>query len=392
MKFFLEQLLAIFLGLCIFFTPLNFDGKCFQFEITQFIFLDLIQFIQNNFFENPIKSIDFSSDTIGLNLLILILFFISITIGLILKIIKFRNQNIIQLSRIIVIYYLAYILLKYGFDKIFKSQFYLPEPNILYSQVGDLSKDILYWSTIGTSRFYSISLGIIEVFTALLLLINRTRILGLLFAIGVFANVILVNFGFDISVKTFSILLLLMTFFAIFPELKTLFDFFIRRKNAQLLTSNFYLIKQKPIRNAIKTFVIGLMFLQIFNPYFKSQNFNDDSISRPFLHGVYNVIESNQKTVDFKINRFFIHRKKYLILENEKGNQVDYYFELNQSKKQLMLIDYNSKIQIINYNYSTKDSILQLYFPDFKITAKAQYWRNLKVLKNDFHWTIDEIK
>ena len=392
MKFFLEQLLAIFLGLCIFFTPLNFDGKCFQFEFTQFIFLDLIQFIQNNFFENPIKSIDFSSDTIGLNLLILILFFISITIGLILKIIKFRNQNIIQLSRIIVIYYLAYILLKYGFDKIFKSQFYLPEPNILYSQVGDLSKDILYWSTIGTSRFYSISLGIIEVFTALLLLINRTRILGLLFAIGVFANVILVNFGFDISVKTFSILLLLMTFFAIFPELKTLFDFFIRRKNAQLLTSNFYLIKQKPIRNAIKTFVIGLMFLQIFNPYFKSQNFNDDSISRPFLHGVYNVIESNQKTVDFKINRFFIHRKKYLILENEKGNQVDYYFELNQSKKQLMLIDYNSKIQIINYNYSTKDSILQLYFPDFKITAKAQYWRNLKVLKNDFHWTIDEIK
>ena len=392
MKFFLEQLLAIFLVLCIFFTPLNFDGKCFQFEITQFIFLDLIQFIQNNFFENPIKSIDFSSDTIGLNLLILILFFISITIGLILKIIKFRNQNIIQLSRIIVIYYLAYILLKYGFDKIFKSQFYLPEPNILYSQVGDLSKDILYWSTIGTSRFYSISLGIIEVFTAFLLLINRTRILGLLIAIGVFANVILVNFGFDISVKTFSVLLLLMTLFAIFPELKNLFVFFIKRKEVQLSNANFYLIKQKPIRNAIKTFVIGLMFLQIFNPYFKSQNFNDDSISRPFLHGVYNVIESNQKTVNFKINRFFIHRKKYLILENEKGNQVDYYFELNQSKKQLMLIDYNSKIQIINYNYSTKDSILQLYFPDFKITAKAQYWRNLKVLKNDFHWTIDEIK
>lgn len=392
MKVFFERIISIFFVLCIVFIPLNFNGKNFQFEITKFLFHNLIEFLQHQFFKNALKNIDFSSDTIAFNLLIFVLFFVSVFFVIILKIFKFRKTKLIEISRIIVVYYLAYILLKYGFDKIFKSQFYLPEPNILYSQVGDLSKDILYWSTIGTSRFYSVSLGIIEFFTAFLLLVNRTRILGLLLAIGVFVNVILVNFGFDISVKTISILLLLMTVFVIFPELKTLFDFFIIRKNVQLSTSNFYLIKQKPIRNAIKTFVIGLMFLQILNPYFEKQNFNDDNISRPFLHGVYDVIKSNQKTDDFKINRFFIHRKKYLILENEKGKQVDYYFELNQSKKQLILIDYNSKIQIINYSYSSKDSILQLYFPDFKITAKAQYWRNLKALKNDFHWTIDQIK
>ncbi len=392
MKAFFEKLSSIFLVLCIVFIPLNIDGKDFQFKITKFFFQDFIQFLQNNFFENVLKSIDFSSDTIAFNLLIFSLLLISILFVLVLQIFKYRKIKWIEISRTIVVYYLTYILLKYGFDKIFKSQFYLPEPNILYSQVGDLSRDILYWSTIGTSRFYSISLGIIEVFTALLLLINRTRILGLLFAIGVFANVILVNFGFDISVKTFSILLLLMTIFAIFPELKMLFNFFVRRKNIQLSISNFYLINQKPIRNAIKTFVIGLMFIQILNPYFQSKNFNDDSVSRPFLHGVYDVIESNQKTVDFKINRFFIHRKNYLILEIENGKQVDYYFELNQSKKQFKLIDYNSKIQIINYNYFTQDSVLQLFFPDFKITAKAQNWQKMNVLKNDFHWTIDEIK
>ena len=306
MKAFFERLFAIFFVFCIVFIPLNFDGKGFQFQITKFFFHDFIQFLQNNFFENALKSIDFSSDTIAFNLLLFSLLIFSILFVFVLQIFKCRKIKWIEISRTIVVYYLTYILLKYGFDKIFKLQFYLPEPNILYSNFGDLSRDILYWSTIGTSRFYSVSLGLIEVFTAFLLLVNRTRILGLLFAIGVFANVILVNFGFDISVKTFSVLLLLMTIFAIFPQLKLLFEFLIQRKNVEISTLNFYLIKQKPIRNAIKTFVIGLMFIQTLNPYFERQIFNDDKFSRPFLHGVYDVIENNQKPVDFKINRFFI--------------------------------------------------------------------------------------
>ncbi len=392
MKVLFEKIFAIFFVLCIVFIPLNFDGKGFQFEITQFLFHGFIEVLQNFFFTIAIKNIDFSSDTIALNLLIFVLFIISFLVIIFLQIFKVKSQYFVEIARIILVYYLAYILLKYGFDKIFKNQFYLPEPNILYSKFGDLSRDILYWSTIGTSRFYSLSLGLIEVFTALLMLVNRTRIVGLMFAIGVFANVILVNFGFDISVKSFSILLLLMTIFAIYPELKTLFDFFIRRKNVQLSNSNFDFIKQKPTRNATKTLVIGLMFIQILNPYFERQNFNDDSVSRPFLHGVYDVIESNQKTVDFRINHFYIHRKNYLILENNKGKQVDYFFELDQSKKQLKLINYNAKTHIITYHYSIKDSILQLDFSDFKVKGKAQNWRNLNVLKNDFHWTIDEIK
>lgn len=392
MKAFFEKIISIFFVLCIAFIPLNFDGKGFQFQITQFLFRDLIEFLQHQFFKKAFKNIDFSSDTIALNLLIFVLFFVSILVVIILHKFKFRNLKLIEISKTIIVYYLAYILLKYGFDKIFKSQFYLPEPNILGSKFGDLSRDILYWSTIGTSRFYSISLGIIEVFTAILLLLNRTRILGLTFAIGVFTNVILVNFGFDISVKTFSILLLLMTIFALFPELKTLFDFFIRRKQTQLMAPEFYLIKEKPVYFSIKTFVIGLIFIQILLPYFETQNFNDDDFSRPFLHGSYQVIESNQKKSNFKICHFYIHRKNYLILENENDKKIDYYFETDIVKNQLKLINYKMKVQIISFDYNKKDSILKLNFPDFKLISKAQNWQKSKVFKNDFHWTIDEIK
>ena len=392
MKAFLNNSIALFLLLCIVFIPLNFDGEGLQLQITQFLFHDFIAFFQNNFLENALKKIDFSSDTISLNLLVILLFIIAVIIVFILQRINFKNQNFIAVSRTILVYYLAYILLKYGFDKIFKAQFYLPEPNILNSKFGDLSRDILYWSTIGTSRYYSISLGIIEVFTAILLLINRTRIFGLLLAIGVFANIVLVNFSFDISVKTFSTLLLAITVFVAFPFLKTFYKFFIQRKEVSLPSYYFYLIKERGTRNAVKFFVIGLIFIQILLPYVESQNFNDDNFSRPFLHGSYQVIHSNQKKSNFQVTHFYIHRKNYLILENQTGKRIDYFIEINQFKKQIKLIDYNLKTQLVTFNYNKKDSVLRLQFHDFEIISKAINWRKLKVLKNDFHWTIDEMK
>ena len=392
MKVFLNKIAAVFFVLCMIFIPLNFVNNDFQLKTTKFLFQDLILFLENIFFENAIKNIDFSSDTISLNLLVLVLMVIAVSFVFLLQIILRKRIEIILISKTAIAYYLAFVLLKYGFDKIFKSQFYLPEPNILYFEFKDLSRDILYWSTIGTSRFYNIALGIIEVFTAVLLLINRTRIVGHLIAIGVFINVILINFGFDISVKTFSILLLSMAIWAVSDDLKLIFDFFIRRKKTQLATVDFHIITSKPIHNGIKTFIIGTILIIILVPYFENQNFNDDNVSRPFLHGIYNVIDSDSTKNPLKINRVFIHRKNYLILENSLHKKVDYYFEIDSLKKQLKLSDYRSKTQIINFNYSSKDSVLELVFPNFKIIAKAENWRKSKVLQNDFHWTIDAIE
>jgi hypothetical protein len=387
-----EKISAIFFVLCIIFIPLNVDGKGIQYQITTFLFRDLIQIIQHSFFKNALKNIDFSSDTIGLNVLILVLFLIAVFIVFGLQIFKIKAQKLILFSRTTVVYYLAFVLLKYGFDKVFKAQFYLPEPNILHTQFGDLSRDILYWSTIGTSRFYSISLGIIEVFIAFLLLVNRTRVLGLLLAIGVFVNVILVNFGFDISVKTFSILLFMATVYAVFPFLKAIFNFLILKKLSTIFESKVKILKNQPLQNGIKTFVIGMMFVLVLYPYLELKNLNDDDFPRPFLHGAYLVTATNQKRTNFKINRFFIHRKNYLILEDEKGKRIDYFFEMDSIKKQMKLIDYQSKVQFINYSYCSKDSVLQLQFPNFELVSKAQNWKKSRVLQNDFHFTIDEIK
>ena len=397
MKRFLEKSLALFFVFGFLFIPLTLNGKDWQFQLTKVLFSKPIAFIQMLFFPQALRSIDFSSDTIALNLLLLLLFLLAIVSVFLLHFLKIKTDNMVLISRVISSYYIVFILIIYGFDKVFKAQFYLPEPNILYTSFGNLSKDILYWSTLGTSRFYSISMGIIEVVTAILILFKRTRILGLLISIGVFVNIILINFGFDISVKTFSIFLLLVTLFSVYPNLKMLINFLVFQKREQLMHTNQEIISNPFLKIWIKFIVVGLLFLQILFPYFQSQNFNDDLQVRPFLHGAYQVNQiivktDTLKTTDFPIHKIFIHRNNYIIFQGKNNVITDYHFEMDSIKKQLLLQDYKKNTICVDYDFTKKDSTFRLRFKNYSIVSKAINWRKLPALQNQTHYTIDQIQ
>ena len=397
MKRFLEKSLALFFVFGFLFIPLTLNGKDWQFQLTKVLFSKPIAFIQMLFFPQALRSIDFSSDTIALNLLLLLLFLLAIVSVFLLHFLKIKTDNMVLISRVISCYYIVFILIIYGFDKVFKAQFYLPEPNILYTSFGNLSKDILYWSTLGTSRFYSISMGIIEVVTAILILFKRTRILGLLISIGVFVNIILINFGFDISVKTFSIFLLLVTLFSVYPNLKMLINFLVFQRREQLTHTNQAIVSNPFLKIWIKFIVVGLLFLQILFPYFQSQNFNDDLQVRPFLHGAYQVNQiivktDTLKTTDFPIHKIFIHRNNYIIFQGKNNVITDYHFEMDSIKKQLLLQDYQKNTICVDYDFTKKDSTFKLQFKNYCIFSKAINWRKLPALQNQTHYTIDQIQ
>lgn len=397
MKRFLAKSLALFFVFGFLFIPLTLNGKDVQLQLTKVLFSKPIAFIQMLFFPQALRSIDFFSDTVALNLLLLLLFLLAIVVVLLLHFLKIKTDKMVLISRVISSYYIAFILLSYGFDKVFKAQFYLPEPNILYTSFGNLSKDILYWSTLGTSRFYSISMGIIEVVTAILILFNRTRILGLLVSIGIFVNIILINFGFDISVKTFPIFLLLATFFSIYPNLKTLINFLVFQRREQLVLTKQAIISNPFLKIWIKFIVVGLLFLQILFPYFQSQNFNDDLQARPFLHGAYQVNQiivktDTLKTTDFPIQKIFIHRNNYIIFQGKNNIMTDYHFEMDSIKKQLLLQDYKKNTICVDYDFTKKDSTFRLQFKNYCVVSKAINWRKLPALQNQTHYTIDQIQ
>jgi hypothetical protein len=263
-----------------------------------------------------------SSDTQGFVAQTFLLLFLSLAVvglGFLFRNIKQVLLKFTNYIHLICIAFLSLMMFKYGFDKLFKVQFYMPEPNILFTPLGQLSKDILYWSTLGTSRPYNIFLGLAELVPAVLILFHRTRFWGLVLTIFVLFNVFVINVCFGISVKTLSLFLLLLAVF--------------------LLALHSRKIKAYPVKivsifapgsfahSAAKSIVIGVIFLESLFVYFQNGNFNDDSFPRQPFHGAYKLqsVTLNKQDVseDLKWRHLFIHRNGYFIVQNLQDSFFD---------------------------------------------------------------------
>jgi predicted DCC family thiol-disulfide oxidoreductase YuxK len=115
-------------------------------------------------------------------------------------------------------YCLATTLLGYGWHKIIPLQMPYPGPDRLLCTLGDASPMGLLWTFIGASTPYQIFAGLGEAVGGVLLLWRRTSLFGALVGGCVMANVVALNFCYDVPVKLFSSHLLLMALFIIAPH------------------------------------------------------------------------------------------------------------------------------------------------------------------------------
>lgn len=119
-------------------------------------------------------------------------------------------------------YVLALAMLGYGFAKVFPGQFGPPSVDRLNSTYGESSPMGLLWTLMGLSRPYAIFGGALEVLGGLLLLFPATAVLGALVSVAVMANVVAMNFCFDVPVKLYSSHLFLMALGIALPEARRL--------------------------------------------------------------------------------------------------------------------------------------------------------------------------
>jgi len=293
-------------------------------------------------------------------------------------------------------YYLAIQLLAYGLNKVFKWQFYLPEPNILFTTVGNTYKDILYWSSMGASRTYSIFTGVLEVLVAALLLFKRTTLLGACLAFGILLNVLFINLSFDISVKLYSLFLLLLVALLLLPYTKKLFQFFFASNNQNTTTK-----PRKKYLLIIKWLVIFVIVIDAMAVYIQTNNFNDDAAPRPFLHGAYEaqIFVLNGDTLlplttdTHYWRRMFIHRRGYLIVQHMNDEMQDFELTIDSTKHSFTLLNTtDSSTHFFNYK-KTSDSTLylngKLYNDSIKIHFNTIDLKKLPLLQNEFSWTID---
>ena len=304
-------------------------------------------------------------------------------------------------------YYLATQLLRYGLEKVFKHQFYLPEPNTLYTPLGQLSPDILYWSTVGSSWSYSFFAGLLEVIPALLLLFRRTRLVGALIAVAAMIHVVILNFGFDISVKIFSCFLLLLALIIASPHARSLYRFLIRHEPARLEQPEPVLDSQRKVLlyAVIKGLAIGVILFESLFLYFQSGSFNDDTAARPFLHGAYDVLTfvRNGDTLPAlpgetaRPRRIFIHRRGYLITQSMTDRMIDYRLDYDTLARMLRLTDPSGGMtSALHYRWSEPDSLLRLDGTigrdTISMVARRLDLSTLPLMEGGFHWTIDDYR
>ena len=306
--------------------------------------------------------------------------------------------------RIAIAWYLSLQLFKYGFDKLFKHQFYLPEPNTLFTPLGYLSRDILYWSTIGASYSYNVFMGLLEIIPACFLLFKRTRLFGALIAMAVMLNVLMINLGFDISVKLYSAFLLLLSGIIIAPDIKRLYSVLVADKayEPKVVKPSIDSPRWIIISAIAKSLVIGLILFECLYIYVITGNFNDDRAARPYLHGAYDVtfLKRNKATHTSSIGdwgrlkRIFIHRRGYFITQYENDAMQDYKLINDLEMGRLNLEQYNGSNIVFDYRYSEKDSLLRLKglvgTDSIEIVAKQVDLKKLPLMQGEFHWTVQE--
>lgn len=259
----------------------------------------------------------------------------------------------------VAVYYLALILLIYGFNKVFLFQFYIPEPNTLYTPLGQLTPDILYWSSMGSSNTYSIFAGLLEIIPAVLLLFRRTRLLGACIAFGVLINVAFINWGFGITVKTFSFFLLLLAGIILVPYLNRLRSAFFGDGTVGppleiKKPSHAIYVKLAPY---LRVIVILFLLTESLMPYMRMGNFNGHRQAKPNLFGAYEV-----HTNPNQVKRIFFHSAAYFILQTDQDEFFDYPMKWNGS--QLELVNYEqdtTRLEFISASDSTHQLIGDFY-------------------------------
>ena len=125
-------------------------------------------------------------------------------------------------------------MLQYGFYKVFPVQMQPPNMAVLNEPLGQTSPMTLLWTLLGLSPMYERVCGAAEVLGGVFILFRRTALIGALLSAFVMTNVVLYNFFFDVPVKLYAVHLLLMSLFVVLPDMKPLWDFFIRHRDSRL--------------------------------------------------------------------------------------------------------------------------------------------------------------
>jgi len=206
---------------------------------------------------------------------------------------KRQNYNVpYYWLTVLVRYYLAFTMFLFALYKFFKVQFPDLDYYTLTAQVGDMSPMHLAWAFFGYSYAYNVFMGIAEG-AALLLLFRRTTAFGATLMMLTLANVMAINYSYDVHAKLYPTTLFAMALFLCIRDAKSILQFFFLGKAVSLqpiktpVFSKRWIRISKPI---VKVLVVGtflIMAIKDTMAYWKASE--ERLLAKSEYSGAYNV-------------------------------------------------------------------------------------------------------
>ncbi len=297
-------------------------------------------------------------------------------------------------------YYLAFMLLNYGFIKVIQLQFSYPNLMRLTEPYGQSSPMGLAWTFMGYSYGYNVFTGSCEIIAGLFLFFRRTKTFGAIMATLVFMNIFVMNLCFDIPVKLFSGTLLAFSIFIASDDFYRLLHFFFKNKAIAPYQSPSYFENHKWEKQFVWIKYMAIAFMLYTNTADSIQGYYEYGKGKPKapLRGIYNLESKmvNQDTVPLiygdttTIKQIIVDYKDYARVKLLNDSLKSYIFNVDSLKHQIELYPYNDTLIKHKYKYTFKDKVLTLrgkFKKDSVHMTFKQYDENKFLLhKRGFHW------
>lgn len=116
-----------------------------------------------------------------------------------------KKEKIIDFGILALRWYLVFYMINYGWSKLTLSQFGVYDPSILEHPIKDIDSFYVAWHLFGRSTFFNVATGILEIIGGILLIFNRTTLIGALLVLSILVQILIIDIAFTTGVHVFAL-------------------------------------------------------------------------------------------------------------------------------------------------------------------------------------------
>lgn len=116
-----------------------------------------------------------------------------------------KKEKIIDVGVLALRWYLVYFMISYGWAKVTLSQFGIHDPSIIEQPLREVDSFYVAWHLFERSPFFNISTGLLEILGGILLIFNRTVLIGALLVLSILAQILIIDIAFTMGIHGFGL-------------------------------------------------------------------------------------------------------------------------------------------------------------------------------------------